>query len=307
MKGEETRVLVTGATGFVGSRLVQRLLDEGLTVHLIVRPQSGLQELKSAASRVTVLTHDGSTGHLVKLVAQAAPDCAFHLASLFVAEHRSEDVVSLLDANVRFGAQLLEAIALNGVRRLVSAGTSWQHFNSSSYRPSSLYAATKQAFDAILDYYVDACGLRAITLKLFDTYGPGDPRPKLFALLRSAARLQTILDLTPGGQLIDLVYIDDVVEAFFLAGERLLLDRSGPKEEYAVSSGRPLPLRQVVAIYAEASGATLNVRWGARPYRAREVMIPWSRGDVLPGWIPRVSIEEGIRRMEMWCSLAEGK
>jgi nucleoside-diphosphate-sugar epimerase len=307
MRGSETRVLVTGASGFVGSRLVQRLLDDGLAVHLIVRPQSSLQELKSAASSVTVLTHDGSTGHLVKLLAQAAPDCVFHLASLFIAEHGVEDVVPLLDANVRFGAQLLEAMALNGTRRLVSAGTSWQHFNSPSYRPSSLYAATKQAFDAILDYYVDACGLRTITLKLFDTYGPGDPRPKLFALLRSAARSQARLDLTPGGQLIDLVYIDDAVEAFFLAGERLLLDRSGPKEEYAVSSGRPLPLREVVAKYAEASGTTLNVRWGARPYRAREVMVPWNTGNLLPGWAPRVSLEVGIRMLEMWCSQAEGR
>jgi nucleoside-diphosphate-sugar epimerase len=161
----------------------------------------------------------------------------------------------------------------------------------------SLYAATKQAFEALLDFYIDAHGFRAITLKLFDTYGPRDPRPKLLSLLATAAATGVALDLSAGEQLIDLVYIDDVVEAFVLAGQRLLSGASGASETYAVSSGSPVPLRQLVAQYAAVTGAQLNLRWGARPYRAREVMVPWNTGAALPGWAPTVSLEEGFRRV----------
>jgi len=233
----------------------------------------------------------------VKAIAQGVPDIVFHLASRFLAEHQPGQVTELIDANVRLGAQILEAMAVNGSRRLVNAGTSWQHYGSMAYRPACLYAAAKQAFEALLDFYVDAHDFRAITLKLFDTYGPGDLRPKLVALLRTAVATGKALDMSGGDQLIDLVYIDDVVEAFLKAGTRLLLDESGAKEEYAVSSGNPITLRQVVATYAHVLGADLTVRWGARPYRAREVMVPWSTGEPLPGWSPKVPLEEGFRRI----------
>jgi len=298
MTREKTSVLVTGGTGFVGSRLVRALVAGGFDVHVLVRPGSVLKELAPVIPKVNVVEFDGSTSGLAAVVAHARPDIVYHLASRFIAEHRSEQVMELIDSNVRFGAQLLEAMAINGTRRLVNAGTSWQHFGGAAYRPVCLYAATKQAFEAILDFYIDACGLHAITLKLFDIYGPDDPRSKLFSLLQSATRGDAVLDLSEGEQLLDLVYIDDVVEAFLLVGKRLLREESERKEEYAVSSGRPLSLREIVAIYAAVCGADLKVRWGARPYRAREVMVPWNAGAALPGWAPRVSLEKGIGRVE---------
>jgi nucleoside-diphosphate-sugar epimerase len=160
-----------------------------------------------------------------------------------------------------------------------------------------LYAATKQAFEAVLEFYIDAHALRAITLKLFDTYGPGDPRPKLLSLLQKATATGAPLDLSPGEQLINPVYIDDVVEAFVLAGKRLLDGAPAGKEEYAVSSRHPLSVREFAAAYASASGRGLELRWCAQPYRAREVMVPWNTGASLPGWSPKVTLEEGIRRI----------
>ena len=295
---EKTRALVTGGTGFVGSRLVEGLAAAGFDVHVLVRPGSSLKQLAPVQSKIECIEHDGSTGQLIKIVGQVRPAIVFHLASLFVAEHKSEQVTELIDSNVRFSAQLLEAMAVNGVTGLVNAGTSWQHFGSAAYRPVCLYAATKQAFEAVLDFYVDAYRVRAITLKLFDTYGPDDPRPKLFSLLHSACSRNIKLDLSPGEQNIDMVYIDDVIDAFLQAAKRVLSGEVTNKEEYAVSSGRPLSLKRIVAIYGAVCGVELKVNWGARPYRAREVMNPWNTGDPLPGWSPQVTLEEGIRRIE---------
>lgn len=291
--------LVTGATGFVGSHLARRLVREGWQVHILSRAGSRLPDAGEFA-QVTNHIHDGSTEGMVRCVALAKPDVVFHLASLFLPQHATKDVEPLIVSNVLFGNQLLEAMRINEISRIINTGTSWQHYNNEDYNPVCLYAATKQAFEALLEYYAQACGVKAITLKLFDTYGPDDPRPKLFHLLSKAAKLGESLDMSAGEQLIDIVHIDDVVEAYLIAAQRLLGGKVSQHECYAVSSGQPLPLKELVQLYAEVTKQTVNVNWGARPYRYREVMVPWHRGNSLMGWSPKIKLSEGMR--QLWTS-----
>lgn len=187
----------------------------------------------------------------------------------------------------------------NGIYRLINTGTSWQHYENRDYSPVCLYAATKQAFEAILQYYTETTPLRTITLKLFDTYGPNDLRPKLFTLLRKVATENQPLAMSPGEQLIDMVYIDDVVDAFVIAAERLLAEEGQRHEVYALSSGNPIMLKELVQIYSNVVGKQLPIQWGGRPYRIREVMVPWNSGKCLPRWKPKVSINKGIRSIEL--------
>ncbi len=294
-KCKQRAALVTGATGFVGSHLARRLVREGWQVHILSRAGSRLPDAAEFA-QVTNHVHDGSTEGMVRCVAQAQPDVVFHLASLFLSQHTTKDIDALIQSNVLFGNQLLEAMKVNEVNCLINTGTSWQHYNNEDYNPVCLYAATKQAFEALLEYYVQACGIKAITLKLFDTYGPNDPRPKLFHLLNKAATSGVPLDMSAGEQLIDLVHIDDVVEAYLIAAQRLFEGKVFQRETYAVSSGLPLPLKDLVQLYAEVTRQTVNVNWGARPYRYREVMSTWNRGKKLPDWEPKIVLSLGMKR-----------
>jgi nucleoside-diphosphate-sugar epimerase len=289
-------ILVTGATGFIGTHLTRRLVADGWDVHLVVRAGADLRRLGPAAERVKAHIHDSTTEGMVALVGAARPDLVIHLASLFLVQHSPADVSRLVASNVLFGTQLVEAMTRHGMTRLLNTGTSWQHFENRDASPVNLYAATKEAFDAVLAYYVEAQGLKVLTLKLCDTYGPDDPRPKLFTLLRKTAVGGQPLAMSPGEQLLDLVHIDDVVEAYRLAAERLLADQVVGHERYAVSSGAARPLREVVLVFEEAAGTKLPIEWGGRPYRSREVMRPWDRGRPVPGWRPRVGLLDGIRR-----------
>jgi len=206
-------------------------------------------------------------------------------------------VEGLVASNILFGTQLLEAMDQSGACCLVNTGTAWQNYENQAYDPVNLYAATKQAFEDIARYYVQARGQRMVTLRLCDTYGPNDPRPKLFALLKRALATGEVLVMSPGEQLIDLVFIDDVVEAFRLAGERLLRDEAAAAEIHAVTSGSPITLKGLVARFAEAVGMPLSVCWGGRPYRPREVMAPPRLFGPLPGWQAKVSLAEGLGRI----------
>lgn len=295
------RALVTGASGYIGSQLAARLVAAGWEVHVLLRPGSSLAPLAAVRDAVTVHVAAGGTPGLIETVRAAAPDAVFHLAAAFVVQHRPEDVETLVQANLLFATQLLEAMAANGVRLLVNTGTAWQHFGNRGYDPVNLYAATKQAFEAILAYYVNAHGLAAATLLLFDTYGPHDPRPKLVKALWNAARDGTRLAMSSGEQVLDMVYIDDVVDAF-LAAEAALRGQRGVQLRHGVSSGAPMRLKELVAAFEQATGARLDVGWGERPDRPRDVTRAWTGFQPPPGWQPRVGFAEGLRRS----AVAEG-
>ena len=278
--------LVTGVTGFVGGALARRLADDGWDVHAIVRPHSDLNELRGMPERISLHEHDGSTGNLVEILGACKPDVVFHLASLFLADHRPEQVVGLVESNLLFSTQLLEAMTLNKCLRLINTGTSWQHYESDEYRPVNLYAATKQAFQDIIAYYNDARGLSCITLKLFDTYGPGDKRRKLINILIDAAMSGETLEMSPGEQVIDLMHIDDVVAAFVYAEKMLSASPGSYNDSYFVS-GERYRLKDLVTVVGRSLDKEMNVNFGGRPYRSREVMVPVrANGRELPNWMP---------------------
>ena len=285
---------MTGGTGFVGRHLVKKLCSDGWEVHRLVRGQQDDKSLPNLTSHFFSPTVDSLAG----ILSAARPEVVFHLATLFIAQHERDDVGPLIDSNVRFGSLLLEAMSSSGMKNLVNTGTAWQHFEGASYSPTSLYAATKQAFEAILTFYTATDRVRCTTLKLFDTYGPNDRRRKLFNVLREAAASGETLEMSPGEQEINLVYIDDVVKAFLRAAGLITGSSQPTNATYAVGADRVVRLRDLVSEYANITGRSLNIKWGARPYREREIITPWNGGERLPGWAPSVSLQEGIRRME---------
>ena len=287
------RALVTGATGFVGSRLTERLVDEGWAVHVLVRASSSLDRLAVVRDRLTVVVDPGDVDGLTAALASVELDACFHLAAHFVGQHTPADVMPLVEANVALPARLAEALAGRTDLVLVNTGSAWQHVGGDDYNPAALYAATKQACKDILRFHADAGAFRVVNLALFDSYGPRDPRAKLLALLRRAQADGTPLGMSSGHQLIDLVYVDDVADAF-IAAVGATPDKDFP--EYAVSSGSPLSLRELVTLVERVTGVPVPVEWGVRPPRAKEMLAPWDVGPPVPGWAPRVPLEEGIRR-----------
>lgn len=290
------RAFVTGATGFIGKHLVAALRRSDWEVHVLVRPQPTSTASLFGAPIVSHV-HEGSTEQLVRIVEKASPDVVFHLASLFLASHTVDDVARLVTSNVLFGCQLLEAMDANGVSRLVNTGTAWQHYDDKEYSPVCLYAATKQAFEALIQYYVEAKQLSCISLQLGDTYGPDDTRKKILPLLMKAVDRGDSLDMSPGEQYLDLVHVDDVIAAYLVAADRLLGGAEKGHQSYKVSSDSAVRLKELVRIVSAVIGKEARINWGSRPYRSREVMVPWRGGVPLPGWKSTVTLEEGVRQL----------
>lgn len=274
------RILVTGATGFVGQHLLPYLEKQGHEVYALVRPSTDGSKVYTNHLYV----FEGDIEHLASYLLENHVDGIIHLASLYIAEHKPADIKNIVTSNVYLGTAVMEAAVKAGVKWFLNTGTIWQNYNvepySDTYCPVNLYAASKQAFMDMAKYYTEVSDIKFCTLKLCDTYGANDTRRKIFALFEQIANSGECLKMSPGDQKLDIVHIDNVVRDFEALAEKL---DNGEKlrEEYVVSSGRQYSLKEIAKQYEIDHQVTLNIEWGGRPYRKREVMVPYT-GHQLP-------------------------
>lgn len=295
----QKNIVLTGVTGFVGSNLARFLIKKKYKVFAIVRIHSDVSILDDVSGQINFFKYDGDITQLITFFKEIQPSCVFHLASNFIAEHKTLDIDGLVNSNIAFGLQILEAMKEAVVKKLINTGTSWQHFNNENYNPVCLYAATKQAFESLITYYVKAENFKVMTLKLFDTYGETDTRPKLINLLNKFADENTELNMSPGEQMINLVHIEDVCRAFETTYLQLENQDFFGHTIYAVAHTKSYQLKEVIDMFEKVSGKIVNVVWGGKPYRKREVMRLWDKGEILPNWSAKISLEEGFKRYKV--------
>jgi nucleoside-diphosphate-sugar epimerase len=289
------KILITGATGFIGNHLTRRLLEENHEVYCIVRPST--QQLFD--KKVTVFIHGDNNEEFLTFMHKERFDGVIHLASLYLASHEPHQIKDLIESNVTFGTTILEASVRTSVKWFINTGTFWQHYNNKTYSPVNLYAASKQAFESISQYYLETSPITLVTIKLADTFGPHDTRSKIVNLLTKIHRSGETLDMSPGKQILDINYIDNIIDGYIhMIG--LVSQKDGSKmrgKSYALYAPKRYSLQSLVKVFEKITGTKLLINWGKREYRNREVMIPWNKGRPIPGFKPKHSLENGIRKI----------
>lgn len=286
-------VLITGITGYIGSHLAKALLADYEVCGLIREPLRR-EYIADFQDVLRLLPVDGSYESIYRAVQTIQPDLVYHLAAYYTGAHGGQETPKLIESNIIFGAYLLEAMSACGVPALVYATTYMTHYQGAEYCPLNLYAATKQAFSDLLAYYTDAGLMRAATLVISDTYGPGDHRPKILNVVKSAVKTGERVAFSSGNIPYDVVHIDDAVSAFRLTGERLL-QGGFCNDIFQVVPDTPLSLRKTVEMMLRVNHLTLNAGWGERPAAEREMSELIRLYPTPPGWAPQTSLEEGLR------------
>ena len=266
----------------------------GFEVHGLVRPHSTQDLLKD----VVYIPHlfNGDSKSIIALFERQAFDVIFHTAAYSVYEPKWEEVDLLLASNVLLGTYILEAIKQTRPCYFINVGSYWQHAYSLDYSPLCLYAATKQAFEDILEYYVQSGFVKAVTVKLFDVYGPADPRMKIFNLLWKTHLNKIPLKMGMGEKYHDFIYIDDVVNGLVQAYRYLMGMGSEEHSRFFLGTERLIQLKEAVKIYEKTLGDSLPVEWNVLPARRADMVKP-ACGKRVPAWKAKVTLEEGLKKL----------
>jgi nucleoside-diphosphate-sugar epimerase len=299
------RILVTGATGFIGSNLACRLTVEGGTVAVVVRPHSRTWRLDDVISRTTVLHADLSDAARVQQAfSDFRPDVVYHIAAAGV-DPRNQNAQAMLNSNVLGSWNVALAAQGSGVSRLVFSGTAGVYDDSDSpigesgnLKPRTMYAASKVTAWFLTEALLSNSGISTVNLRLFTPYGPGDWPSRLIPQVIRKATKDEDIELTSGRQSRDFVYIGDVIEALIRAGSR-----EGGTGVINIGSGRATTVRDVVGTVLELTGSKSKAIFGALADREDEiwrVCADVTRVREVLRWKAATPLAEGLGKTIEW-------
>lgn len=291
-------ILITGGTGFIGNHLVRKMAAEGYSLLLLTHKK----HVEFDSPNIEKLQLNDNIDDLKKVFEERNIKGIIHLAACFVTEHTYDYIPQMIRSNIELGTLLLDCAYKSEVSFFLNIGTYWQHYNGAEYCPVNLYAATKQAFEDIAEYYRIISDMKIITLCLNDTYGSGDTRRKIFPIWKEMLENpEKNMYMSAGEQIIDILHIDDVVSGIIHLMNMMICNSQQIKNEniFYLSAKEKYSLRETAEIFENICGKKLNIQWGAKPYRKREVMNPQCYGKLLPGWRNKISLSDGIKRFLM--------
>lgn len=285
------KILLTGATGFIGSRLAKSLVDKDYEVECIIRQQSDVSKLPEGI----VWHRYYQINDLYEIVESIRPNLVIHLAGFFVNKHSKENIEDLIQSNYVFPSILMDALNKFGCKMLINTGTYWQNYGEEEYNPVNLYAANKQAFRDIVEYYVRDQKWKAITLTMFDVYGVNDNRKKLLNIIRDMHQGESI-NLTSGTQQMCMCIVDDVVDAYIHSIYLLNEMEYGSFTNYSVRDDKSLPLKTIIEKFVDISNKNIVLNWGKIEQDIKVFNHPECIGERLVGWAPKYTIDMGLKK-----------
>ena len=316
------KLLVTGAAGFIGFHLCQRLMDMGFQVEGLDNMNTYYEPALKQARLALLQAREGFVFHQVDLADRAAMAALFaegqysgvvHLAAQAGVRYSVENPMAYLDSNLAGMLTVLEGCRHNGVKHLVYASSSSVYGEATQMplvethntdHPISLYAASKKANELMAHSYSHLYRIPATGLRFFTVYGPwGRPDMAIFKFVRAVIDGQPIDVYNHGDMLRDFTYVDDVVEAVVRVLQRPPVDVPGqaPHKVVNVGNNGPVQLLEFIECIEAATGKPAVKR--LFPMQPGDVPKTWADTTVLEqgyGLRPHTELRSGVQRFVDW-------
>lgn len=285
----EARVLVTGATGFIGQHLCRRLVQSGAVVYGLSRSATAATIPDNVVPMSVDITHRDD---MFAALRQARPHFVLHLAAAGVTEPFLP-MEQAVEVNVSGTINVLEACHEVGIRRFVHIGTAYERPASETDRgPNNPYVASKMAAWLFWRTFVEKKDVASLAVRLYHVYGPGQLRGLIPSTMRAALRAETF-EMTLGEQWRDFVYIDDVIEGLMAT----VTASNVQGNTYDIGTGTGRQVKAVVQQVFDLVGGQGRFVPGAlayRPHEEMELIAAPATAHVDLKWRSRVQFEEGI-------------
>ena len=303
---------MTGATGFIGSHLVRRLVREGAEVHCLVRPGSNAERIADVAVKCRTWRGDlRDADSLARAVAGARPEIVFHLAGVTAGRkpgNEFEQIHHALEGNLKGTLNLLEGVRRAGLllgRFVATGGIEEYGSGPSPYdeaqreSPVSPYSASQTATTHFCQMLQRRLHLPIVMVRPALVYGPAQSIDFFIPALIVRCLKGDDFEMTQGQQGRDLVYVEDLVDGYV----RAALNPRAVAEVINLGSGVEVSIRDVAAMILRLTGGVTRLKVGAVPGRPTEIahlVLSNEKARRLLEWVPTTSLEEGLIRTITW-------
>lgn len=308
---KKNSILVTGASGFVGSHLVRRLVKENKNVTIFVRKTSDLKRIKDIYSFLSIIEADLlDKEKLYKIVTEIRPKIIFHLANIGLYGGQEPSSKDVINVNLLGTTNLVEACDLIDYTHFINTGSSSEYgpktasmSEDDSCNPKSLYAITKLAATLFCKSYGEKSRKPILTLRLFSPFGPYDEPLRLIS--------STIKNIYDGKRLVfaskhavrDFIFINDVIDAYISC---LSAKNFTYGDIINIGSGKETSVKECVQTILGVMGKNIQVTWDAVSPRMYESSV-WKanikKAKRVLGWEPKTSFKDGIKKTVEWYSV----
>jgi CDP-paratose synthetase len=287
----QKKIILSGATGFLGSHLLESFISQGFDVHILTRSTSNTRRIDHL--NIKFKRHNLDETNLNLIFETVKPDFTVHTACCY--GRNNENLSDILNSNLTLGLELLEASIANNVKSFI---------NSDTFLPRDLneYSLSKSQLRDWLKFYHES--IRIVNLKIEFMYGYGDnDKNFLIWLIKRIMEDGNSINLTSGKQKRDFIHVSDVVSAFNICIQKNDLLHSW--NEFHVGTNIHTELKEIVITLAESlqtkTGKDIKCRlnFGSVPYRKNENMTLQLDNSELVGigWKPIVGIKEGVEKL----------
>ena len=301
------RVLVTGAAGFIGANLARHLLRDGHEVSALVRPGADLWRLNDIRADIRIhaaVLNDEDL--LLGQMRQIRPDWIFHLAA-FGAYSWQMDPARIFATNLTGTINLVNALIQVGFETFVNTGTSSEYgykdhapAETESLEPNSYYAVSKASAAWFCQLTARSRKMRIPTLRIYNVYGPYEEPNRLIPALVLCGLNGRLPPLVNPNIARDLVFVEDICNAYLLAASRPLADWGAV---YNVGTGVQMKISEIVEVVRRVLNVTESPVWGSMANRRWDTEIWMANSRKIQselGWAPQASFETGLRKTIAW-------
>jgi nucleoside-diphosphate-sugar epimerase len=303
------RVLVTGASGFIGSHLTRRLIAEGADVHALTSTVSSVYPTRLLEVREQITLHEASLadrGALNIVAGEVRPAYVFHLGAYTHVGKSWQRVDECIQVNIQGTVNLLMALEPVGFTRFVNVGTSEiygdievPYRESDAVHPISPYAVSKHSAEEFCRLFAAAKSWPIVRVRPFNAYGPMQSPDRVIPEVITRALQHQHLKMTQGTQTREFNFVADLADGMVRAATATGIDG----ELFNLGCGREVSVREVTSLVLERLGRPVEAEFGALPERPIE--IPRMYADTTKteqrlGWRPATSLEAGLDRTIEW-------
>jgi len=303
------RVLVTGATGFIGSHLVRRLVDDGVDVHALSSVVSSVYPVRLAPLRDRITLHGGNLmdrSAMDSVVADARPTHVFHLGAYTHVGKSWQRVDECIQTNVQGTVNLLRALEGRGYERFVYFGTSEIYGDvdvpfreDAVVNPISPYSVSKYAGERFCRMFHQGRGWPVVMIRAFNAYGPAQTPDRVIPEIIGRALRGDELKMTTGRQTREFNYVDDLVDGVVRAGTVEGIDG----EVFNLGCGEEISMRDLATMILDLLDNPIAAKFGELPERPTEIPRMFcdnTRARELLGWKPQHTLRNGLEKTIEW-------